>query len=486
MEHIRGPEPVTAAVAVVSDDNHSGPGRILSGIFETLDRAGIPYCVLHGYERFSQQITSDVDCMVSDDVRPHQLAALFTNNRENLINADLVYWRDYCFAFAGRNVDGSRCFLWLDLGVDYNLSNLKVYSGKEILEGRQRYRQFWVPVARIEFGCYLIRKIAKMHLDQEQGRRLSALYGRDPVGCQQRMAPFWGAKRVSRLAYAARSGDWGQVRGHLRSLRAEMRCRTIWRHPWWAIRGQARRIGQRARLVCWPEGGLIVVFLGPDGVGKSSVIAAVALGVAGAFNRTARYGFAPGLLTWLRRPSGANAQPHAVPPRSAVMSIVRAVCYWLVYYLLCYRLRVRLQLARSTLVMHDRHLIDALVDPKRYRYGGPMWLLRVIWRFVPQPDLIVLLDAPPEVLQARKQEVPFEESARQREAYRSLVRSMENGHVVDSTRPLEQVVGDVSDIILGSLSARIARRLRRNWNKPPRTSARLEANTPRSPASTRR
>jgi len=136
--------------------------------------------------------------------------------------------------------------------------------------------------------------------------------------------------------------------------------------------------------------------------------------------------------------------------------------------------------------MHDRHLIDALVDPKRYRYGGPMWLLRVIWRFVPQPDLIVLLDAPPEVLQARKQEVPFEESARQREAYRSLVRSMENGHVVDSTRPLEQVVGDVSDIILGSLSARIARRLRRNWNKPPRTSARLEANTPRSPASTRR
>jgi hypothetical protein len=62
------------------------------------------------------------------------------------------------------------------------------------------------------------------------------------------------------------------------------------------------------------------------------------------------------------------------------------------------------------------------------------------------------------VLQARKQEVPFEETARQREAYLSLIKTMKNGHVVDAARPLEHVVGDVNDIILRYLATRVARR----------------------------
>jgi thymidylate kinase len=115
-------------------------------------------------------------------------------------------------------------------------------------------------------------------------------------------------------------------------------------------------------------------------------------------------------------------------------------------------------LARAALVVHDRHLIDALVDPRRYRYGGPQWLLRLIWRLTPKSDLVILLDAPPEVLQARKQEVPFAETARQRDAYLALVKPMSNGHVVDANRPLEQVVAEVNDILLQHVARRHASR----------------------------
>jgi thymidylate kinase len=124
-------------------------------------------------------------------------------------------------------------------------------------------------------------------------------------------------------------------------------------------------------------------------------------------------------------------------------------------------------------VLHDRHLVDALVDPKRYRYSGPMWLLRLIWWFVPRPDLIILLDAPPEVLQARKQEVSFEESARQRKAYRSLVGRMVNGHIVDAARPLDEVVRAVNDLILHYLSARVIRRLGLERNRSCRRESAL-------------
>ncbi|MCA1685043.1 MAG: thymidylate kinase-like protein, partial [Planctomycetia bacterium] len=114
-------------------------------------------------------------------------------------------------------------------------------------------------------------------------------------------------------------------------------------------------------------------------------------------------------------------------------------------------------LARFTLVLYDRHLVDTLVDPKRYRYTGPAWLLRLIWRLIPKPDLVILLDAPADVIRSRKQEVPPEETRRQCEAYRSLVGAMPNGHVVDAARPPEQVAADVDGIILRYLASRVAR-----------------------------
>jgi hypothetical protein len=53
----------------------------------------------------------------------------------------------------------------------------------------------------------------------------------------------------------------------------------------------------------------------------------------------------------------------------------------------------------------------------------------------------------------------LEETARQRRAYLSLVRTLENGHVVDASRSLEHVASDVSDVILRHLATRVARRL---------------------------
>jgi thymidylate kinase len=181
--------------------------------------------------------------------------------------------------------------------------------------------------------------------------------------------------------------------------------------------------------------------------------------MAGAFIRTTGHSFPPELLRrMLRRPAGPGKPPHELPPRSFLSSVIRAIFYWFAYYTLGYCVTDRLALARGTLILHDRHLIDAVVDPRRYRYAGPLWLLRWIQRSIPQSDLVILLDAPAEVMQARKQEVPFAETARQREAYLHFVETMKNGHVVASDQPLTQVIADVNDIILRFLTARIARR----------------------------
>lgn len=436
-------------------DHESGPGRILLRVFESLDRAGIRYCVLHGYEGFPQRTGSDVDCIIDSKTPPEQIYALLHRDRAR-INAEIVRCRGYYIVLVGKNADSSPCFLTLDLSADCELDGVPFHTGIELLASRQRYREFWVPAAHLEFGCYLVRTIAKASLDDERARRLSWLCRQDAARCRQEVARFWGPRNAELIVAAVQSDDWHEVRQHLASLREELRRRAVLRRPGRFVGNKFRGLIDRTKRV-WRPDGLNVVFLGPDGAGKSTVIDGLSPRLHGAFARTTCSGFAPPLHRLFRRGNRPTDQPHALPSRSLLTSLVR-VAYWLVYYTFGY-VRLHLALARSTLVLNDRHFVDILVDLKRYRYGGPLWLLHLIWRVIPKPNLIIVLDAPPQVLQARKQEVSFEETARQRNAYLSLARTLRNCQVVDASQPSECVAGEVSDIILRHLTMRIARRL---------------------------
>jgi len=61
----------------------------------------------------------------------------------------------------------------------------------------------------------------------------------------------------------------------------------------------------------------------------------------------------------------------------------------------------------------------------------------------PRPDLVVYLDAPVEVLLARKGEGTLESIARRQEDYRSLAGEVERFAIVDADRPLDEVIADV-------------------------------------------
>jgi hypothetical protein len=159
---------------------------------------------------------------------------------------------------------------------------------------------------------------------------------------------------------------------------------------------------------------------------------------------------------------GAQAtqpDPPGKPPHNLPASLLKLGLWWADFALFGYLLRVYPQMVRSTLVILDRYYQDLLVHPDGYRYGGPLWLARLVGRLVPPPHLFILLDAPPEVIQARKQELPFEETARQREAYLEVVEGLPNAHVVDASQSVDEVVDEAERIILNYMSRRTAQRL---------------------------
>jgi thymidylate kinase len=196
------------------------------------------------------------------------------------------------------------------------------------------------------------------------------------------------------------------------------------------------------------KGILKIVVLGPDGAGKSSVI-------HGLLDKFALDGcdvkmrhLKPFLFIPKRGEPGAIVNdPHGRPPRSALLSIAK-ILVWLLeeWYVNCFQDR------NETLFIYDRYYHDLLIDPKRYRYGGPQWIAIIVGKLIPQPRLWVLLDAPAQVLQARKQEVPLKETARQRQAYLAFVRDQNSYRIIDASQLLDKMIADTEHAIIDAMS----------------------------------
>jgi thymidylate kinase len=419
------------------------PRDVISAIFALLDSENIAWCIAHGYDGLPETYGTDIDCIVDSKVTPERLISLFAQN-EREIGARLVLARGYFITLACSGHDGMPVLLSLDFSIDYCFGNHLICTGTRILQTRRRHRNFWIASPEVEFSCSLPRLLMNQRLDAGTAHRLSSLFIEAPEQSRIALANLW-PQRATELANAAASGEWQSVIPNAVALRRELKALLVRRSPgrfmMKTMRTQLNRLG---RLLRPP--GINVVLLGPDGAGKSSTIDALEKAMAPIFARTEVRGFAPSLRQLLKRPPPSTSTPHALKPRSLPTSLVRAG-YWTLHGTLGYA-SIYWAKVKSTLVLNDRHYVDILVDPVRYRYGGPRWLLKVIWNILPKPDLIILLYGPAEVLQARKRELTVEETARQCRDYLALVKPMQNSHIVDATQPFDQVVQTVTGIVL--------------------------------------
>jgi thymidylate kinase len=131
--------------------------------------------------------------------------------------------------------------------------------------------------------------------------------------------------------------------------------------------------------------------------------------------------------------------------------------YWVGYLFV-----IRPLLARSTLVVFDRYFHDLLVDPRRYRYGGPKWLPQFFSRLVPLPDVVLVLDAGEQVIFARKGEVRTAEVRRQREAYRRLNFGCTPTVFVNTEQSLDRTLYDSTRALAEIMAQRFDQR-RNEW-----------------------
>lgn len=206
----------------------------------------------------------------------------------------------------------------------------------------------------------------------------------------------------------------------------------------WANRHTVLPAGSRAGVLGLRTTGCLVVLVGTDGSGKSTVASEIdaRLTSAGLRTSTAYLGMARGnlpgvglarkLLGVAPAGDGAPSTPNAPKPSTPTASgsldhaTVRRIAAW--YYAAEYLMRwardIRPGLRNGGVVIADRYVYDLRESP----WPGST-ASRVAEFLMPRPDVLVLPDAPDRIIHARKPERTAEEQAAQQERFRELVRS---------------------------------------------------------------
>jgi thymidylate kinase len=236
-----------------------------------------------------------------------------------------------------------------------------------------------------------------------------------------------GAADLEPVLAAARDGDAGAVTALQRRLRARWRRADGGRI---AVRQAVNWVLQRA--VVAEDRGLSLALLGLDGAGKTTVVArlrdevpwptvSLYMGVwrESALDRLVRPFLGAQLLLRLGRLS-----------RNALVT--------------------RYHRALGRIVLLDRYVVDATLPSPELDWKGRLSAVLVL-RTAPAPDRMVFLDAPAEVVFARKGEIGVEELEQRRAHYRELQSRFPQWVTVDCDRPLEQVLADVHGIVWDEL-----------------------------------
>ena len=201
--------------------------------------------------------------------------------------------------------------------------------------------------------------------------------------------------------------------------------------------------------------GAFLVFLGPDGVGKTTLLREVSSGIAAIFSSQSIYRWRPAVFASAPR---TVCLPHSKPLRSIWGSIGYLLFTWF-DFLAGYALRTRWKLAQDGVVIFDRYYHDILIDPLRYRYAGPMWLLTAFKKLVPPREIFFfVLDADELTVLNRKRQLPLEEIQRQRISYREFATRVSDSAIVKTDESVESSRAHALEQLFRYLSQRLAKR----------------------------
>jgi thymidylate kinase len=405
--------------------------RTLTGLLNEIAAAGLSYCLLRDAERLDDFCAGGELDLLIDPAHFVALAGILERHGFVRIHA-WGHAPHQFFVNYDEAVDAwLKCDVVTQVAYGRPVHNLRTNLGEACLANRQRVGHAFAPSPEDELVTLLLHcVIDKQQFTPARIARLKTLRA-----CVSRttdlsinLGRYWSPKMTwARLAEMIDREEWDALltsRAHVIATIARLdRVGTIAR----GVRDRALRKLRRLRGIIRPTVPSVAL-LAPDGAGKSTLthgirehlpfpVATVYMGL------------------YQQRPDTPWARIPALGLASHVLT------QWRRY------LEARLRQAEGCFVVFDRYTYDALLPVAR-----PLNLLKrlrrqVLARACPAPDLAIVLDAPGEVLYARKREHDVVLLEQQRQGYLRIQSAIERTAVVDATLGPEELRRAVTTLI---------------------------------------
>lgn len=410
-----------------TDEGEATPVLIdpnLAMMFDALDESGLMWVLLRG-ENDLVRPSGDVDILISKEHLRGLDPLLAGVGFYRVVAPGHGSHRFYfCYSPSGD------FWLKLDFVSDIAFGRYQQWRtplSRRCLGGRVRRGQLWLPAPEIQAWLQLL------HLVLDKGeiaadRRETARKAAEAASVGDVVADFMdrrmGPGTAADLLKLVHSDRFEDVPAMAASMRSRWGASPAPRRLLAARNRGLRLLGPRLR-----GRGLVVGVMAPDGAGKTTLLQ----GLRAAFPLPAKYVYmgmwgAGPWDSWLRRiPGGRTAKK--------VFRVLRG------------GLAARYHRLRGRLVLMDRVAYDALLPGSVGTGIAGRATDALAFRVVPEPDVLLVLDVPGEVMFARKGEHSVSILEDWRQSYLQLADRLPAAWVLDADQPEELVRRQASEVI---------------------------------------
>jgi thymidylate kinase len=426
---------------------------VLKALFSKWREKCFPFLVLRNHDELPEKITGDVDLLVdASKIREAERDVIDSARQCGFVLVNRAWFSPLALFFANLETGEQ---IHIDLFKNLAWRGVSLADPKSVLERRRDVAAGFPVPHRIDEAVVnlLTRLLYQCKVKEKYRSDLQEVFQSSPKEITDRLTAVMGWKRASHMSHLAAQGDWEAIENLKSYWRIGSLKHAILKQPLKFLTTTAWDLQRLLGRIMRPPG-VLVMIMGPDGAGKSSLAKALTERLDATFSKE------KGLyIHWkpqLRTPkeSVPVSNPHANPPRPVWLSFIYLVYHW-VGFVIGGWLRIFPVKFRNGMVIVDRYFHDLLADPLRYRIHPRTPGIPFLTRRVIQPDLLFVLDAPAEVFQQRKSEVSQEETERQRSRYLKLAGYLEHAFILDACASLDNVGFDATLKTLKRIRKRI-------------------------------
>lgn len=432
----------------MEEQNH-----FLSDFFQRLAREKISYCLLKNFAGVPQAWGRDIDIWVAAGQRKAFLKILFAVARERQwalvgVSRRISFHSDGEYYFCKIDHVPDKPVICIDMFVYLQRRGLSYLDEKAIARHlKTSEKGFNVASEGIEAASMIFRGAMMGKVKESDKPRIISCLRADPGSFLDVLQDPFGGKRAGMLLDLVLKQRWDDLSGWFPRLRRDLLIRALLKKPFFQIKQWLVYYSSRVIIRLTGEQGCFVVFIGPDGSGKTTAARRLLESdtVKKLFlNRV--YLYRRFVIPWQRRVvSAIKREKRSEPPLPVQRGFLSSIFY--ILYLAMEFILGHLSLcgykANSAIVVFDRYFYDYLSFSDFQKC--PRWLIFFLLKFIPRPDMVFYLKSDPELIFARKPERPVGDIERQIKIFDGLFRKLPHCFIVDSSAAPEEVAAKIEE-----------------------------------------